>query len=489
MKKLIFALALSYTAFAQMPMEHDHNAMPGMQHDHSAMQHEQTPTSDISAVQVPDLLAQVTARKAMTLEEWQAIAARQSPMLTAARAYVRSLQAEARQSGQMPNPEVGYQGEQIRGGSYHGGEQGAYAQQRFVLGNKLGLARNAGDAEARAAQVAVEEAEARLRSNVGQAFYSALRAQAEVQVRRDLLSIAHDSVLTVRGYANVGMQDAPDVLAAEVEEESAAVEVMRAQREYLGSFRSLAALAGAQAMEVRPLQGDLQSDPVADAHALAERAVLESPTVKRAVQEVAAAEARVRVASRAYIPDLTVKAGAQWNGEEVAPQKSTGVQSFASAGITLPLWNRNQFGSEASRVEVERARADLEQAKLQVASRVAVLEQQYEGAHFAALRYRDAMLPRAQQAYTMYTQKYGQMAAPYSQVLVWQRRLGELRIASLHAWEESWRTKVALENYGLGDSAGQGDINIAMPLSSSAGAMVRSSNGSMVNAMPGSALQ
>ncbi len=89
----------------------------------------------------------------------------------------------------------------------------------------------------------------------------------------------------------------------------------------------------------------------------------------------------------------------------------------------------------------------------------------------------------------MYRENYGKMAAPYSQVLMTQRRLGELQIASLQAWEELWRAKVSLENYGLGSSVETGGSRTSGFMQSDVGAMVRSTNGAMVGAMEGQPLQ
>ncbi len=74
----------------------------------------------------------------------------------------------------------------------------------------------------------------------------------------------------------------------------------------------------------------------------------QSPTVRQAEQAVTIAEARVKGAKREVVPDLQLRAGEQENLETLAnvPGKKTGAQSFASAGIELPLWNRNQGNCE-----------------------------------------------------------------------------------------------------------------------------------------------
>ena len=79
------------------------------------------------------------------------------------------------------------------------------------------------------------------------------------------------------------------------------------------------------------------------------------PTVKQAQQQVAVAEARLKDARREVVPDLQLRAGEQQNLEALpeAPGKKTGAQSFASVGIELPLWNRNQGNKQAAEAELE----------------------------------------------------------------------------------------------------------------------------------------
>ena len=72
----------------------------------------------------------------LRLEDLEQMGLANNPTLRQADAEVRATQGRWRQAGLYPNPTVGYQGEQIRGGSFRGGEQGAFVQQDIVLGGK-----------------------------------------------------------------------------------------------------------------------------------------------------------------------------------------------------------------------------------------------------------------------------------------------------------------------------------------------------------------
>jgi outer membrane protein, heavy metal efflux system len=142
------------TAQPQQPKpQNDMGNMPGMppmQHDMSGMQMgtpQQSQSPDTHATMTlqepenpdrktgsnlpaPELLKDVAARTPMALADFQALADANNPTLRQANALVRRSQEQARQAGLYPNPSIGYQGEQIRGGSY-GGEN------RAALSNRL----------------------------------------------------------------------------------------------------------------------------------------------------------------------------------------------------------------------------------------------------------------------------------------------------------------------------------------------------------------
>jgi outer membrane protein, heavy metal efflux system len=400
----------------------------------------------------PDLLKEASARPPIALAEFLDSAARTNPTLNEAQANVRRSEAQAHQAGLYPNPTAGYQGEQIRGGEFGGGEQGGFVQQSIVLGGKLGLRRNIYEQQSRSGSIGVEEQTDRVRNDVSQAFYAALTAQAAVIVRQRLLGVAEDAVQTVHQLSNVGEADAPDVLQAEVEAEQAKVDFVGAQRQFMQEFRLLAVLAGEPDLPLSPLRGTLEAVPQLDAERQVENIVSSSPGVKRAEQEVAVAEAKLRDAKREAVPDLELRAGAQYNGELVAAEpeaKAAGVQSFATAGVSIPLWNRNQGNVEAANAELERARQDVARTRLELRGAAEPLAQSYLAAQFTAEQYRTELIPRAQRAYQLYLANYQAMAQAYPQVLVSQRTLFQLQIGYLAALHDLWATATALENFTL----------------------------------------
>ncbi len=408
----------------------------------------------VASPAAPDLLHNVTMRKPIALAQFLDWARARNPTLAEADAAVRRNRQLARQAGLYPNPSVGYSGEQIRGGAYGGGEQGAFVQQQIVLGGKLGLRRDIYNQQAQAAQSGEDAQQTRVAASVQQAFYQALAAQQTVVLRQKLMHVAEDAAATAKQLANVGQADAPDVLQAEVEGEQAAVEFTTAQHSFLAAFAQLAALANQPELPASPLASSpgssLETPPALDPNQQATQAIANSPVLAQAQREVAVAEARIRDAKREAVPDVTVQAGEQWSGEQTGTTLApAGPMSFASASVNLPLWNRNQGNVQAAQAELARAQAAVTRTTLALHAQTGPLAEQYSAARYTAERYRAELIPRAQQAYELYRTKYAQMASAYPQVLVSQRTLFQLQLAYLQALANEWSAAIALQNYGL----------------------------------------
>src|SRR5579864_2683136 len=183
-------------------------------------------------------------QKTISLEELQQMALKHNPTLAQAIANIRAAEGRKQQSGLYPNPTVGYQGEEIRGGSFRGGEQGFFVQQNIVTAGKLGLNRNIFEQEKRQAETEAEEQKLRVITNVKMSYIQALAAQQTLELRRSLSKLAQDTVGTSRQLANVGQADAPDVLEAEIEAQQADLALTMAEQNQQRVWKELTAVVG-----------------------------------------------------------------------------------------------------------------------------------------------------------------------------------------------------------------------------------------------------
>src|SRR6195256_4189516 len=362
-------------------------------------------------------LAQTPAseQKTITLEELQQMALENNPTFAQSSANIQAAEGRKKQSGSYPNPTVGYQGEQIRGGSFHGGEQGFFIQQDIVLGGKLGLNRKIFDQELKQAETEAEEQKVRVVTNVRMSYIQALAAQQTLELRHNLSKLADDGVETSHQLANVGQADAPDVLESEVEAQQAQLAVTMAEQNQRRVWKALAAVVGNPHIPLMKLEGKLEDTPPVNAAELVEKIVNESPAVRIAELGVKRAEAALAREKREPIPDLQLRGGMQQNGELLsAPSgKAVGLQGFADVGVRIPIFNRNQGNIATAKADAERTKREVERVKLVLRERAASVVQMYTFSQTAVERYKNQMIPRAQKAYEMYTKKYKEMAAAY----------------------------------------------------------------------------
>ena len=393
----------------------------------------------------------VAEQKTITLEELQQMALQKNPTFGQSAANIQAAEGRKKQSGLYPNPIVGYQGEQIRGGSFHGGEQGFFVQQDIVLGGKLGLNRKIFDQELKQAETEAEEQRIRVITNVRISYIQALAAQQTLELRHNLSKLADDAVETSRQLTNVGQADTPDVLESEVEAQQAELAVTMAEQNQQRVWKALAAVVGNPRLPLTRVEGKLEDTPSVNPDELVEKIVEESPAVRIAELGVKRAEAAFARARRESIPDLQLRGGMQQNGEMLPDGRFVGLQGFADLGVRIPIFNRNQGNVAIAKADAERAKREVERVKLVLRERAASAVQNYAFSQTAVDRYKNQMIPRAQRAYELYAKKYQEMAAAYPQVLIAQRTLIQLEVSYVTALETFATSSVSLQSYLLTD--------------------------------------
>ena len=389
----------------------------------------------------------------VTLEELQQMALTNNPTLRQARAGVRAAAGRTRQAGLWPNPTVGYTGEEIRGGSFGGGQQGAFVQQNVILGGKLGLDRKVFTEEGKQAEAEAEEQRLRVENGVRIAFYESLAAQQMVEMRRRLSALANDAVETTEQLFNVGQADQPDVLQAQVEADEADLAIVSAEQEQQRAWRVLAAVVGKADLPLARLNGSLEELPQVDPDQTLQTILRDSPAVKIAQLGITRSDAQLARAHRENVPDLSIRAGYLNNREQLGsvPPKAVGSEGFAEVGVNLRLFNRNQGNIEIAKADQDRANSELQRVSLVLQQLAAPILQSYTSSRAIADRYKTRTLPNARKAYELYLNKYHEGAAAYPQVLIAQRTLFQLEANYIGTLENVWINAATLQGLLLTD--------------------------------------
>src|ERR1700719_4129573 len=472
--RLIFALLLATTSLMAQQFIPPQNSITAAQRFALA--------GDTSQEEQPQKAHDVAANRSggMTLEQLQQMALANNPTLAQAKAGVTAAAGRTLQAALWPNPTVGYVGEEVRGGSYGGGQHGVFIQQNVILGSKLDLARKVRSEEGKQAVAEAEEQRLRVENGVRIAFYQSLAAQQMLETRKTLSGLAKDAADTTQQLFNVGQADQPDLLQAQVEADEADLAVIAAEQEQRRASRVLTSVVGKPAMELTKLEGNLEDLPQINADEVIETILRDSPAVKIAQLESSRADLALARANRETVPDISFRAGYLNNREDVGsiPPKGVGSEGFAEVGLNLHIFNRNQGNIEAAKADRERAQFEVQRVSLSLRRLAAPVLQSYSTSRSIAERYKQRTLPNAQKAYDLYLHKYHEGAAAYPQVLIAQRTLFQLQTAYISALENAWMGVAALQALLLTDPldlpATPGELNrpvreINMPVAETPG--------------------
>src|SRR5262249_22296973 len=132
----------------------------------------------------------------LTLADLQRLALSNSPLIRQAAADVDAARGAAQQAGAYPNPQVGYEGDNINSGAT-AGFQGGFIDQVIKTGGKLRLTREAAQIDLANAQHAFRRAQTDLLAQVRGQFFAVLVALENIRVNRALVEFA-DKVYQVQ---------------------------------------------------------------------------------------------------------------------------------------------------------------------------------------------------------------------------------------------------------------------------------------------------
>ena len=391
---------------------------------------------------------------AITLSELELLALENNPTPRAAQAGIEAARGRARQAGAWPNPVIGYSGEELKTGELDArGAHGLFVEQTIPLGGKLGLGRQVFERSAERAEAVLDLQRQRVLSTVRTLFYETLTAERRVEVRERLAALASEAVGITAQLFNVGAADRPDYLEIQIEARRAQLELNGAKNRAFAAHQQLAAITGRPDVATRPLSASIdQSIPELERDAAVRAIVEQSPQIRAARAELARTQAVTAQSRRTTFPDLFIRAGAARNrerGEDTG--RPIGWEGQLEAGLSIPLYNRNQGGIVAARAEETRAQSEVRRMELSLQSQGAAEFSMYLTALRASESYREEILPQAEEAYRLYLTRYREMAAAYPQVLVAQRTLFEMSVDYLRNLEDAWRSALRIQGYLAGE--------------------------------------
>jgi cobalt-zinc-cadmium efflux system outer membrane protein len=397
----------------------------------------------------------VAAERPLSLTDLEQMALQNNPTLAQAEAAIRAAEGRQVQAGLMPNPIVGYAGEELAFRALgEKSEHLGFIEQTIPLGGKLRKSRQIFAQEKLQTEQDAAAQRQRILNGVQMLYYRALGAEQLIEVRTQLARLAREAVKITSELYNVGQADRPDAAQIRIEAQRAELDLMMAENARDQVWQELAAVTGNPFLKSAPLIGEIEKGlPALDQAALLNQLLASSPEIKRAQAGVERARASVSRAKAEVAPDLFVRGGIGYNREllekEIPGARRTGPEAQVEIGLRIPLWNRNQGGIATAGAELEMAEREVRRVELLLRARFASSFRNYLNALRVATRYEQQIVPEAQNAYDTYLRNFRGMAAAYPQVLIAQRTLFQVRAEYVEALVNAWQNAVLLRGYLL----------------------------------------
>lgn len=380
------------------------------------------------------------ASQPFTLNALIELARASHPDLVTARARVEMARGRLIQAGLYPNPTLTWESADVGAGRTPG-QQGPVIAQQIIPSVKVRLA------EAAAAHgVSVADWQALVSwytvvTRIRTAYYSWLAAKAEVDVTEELVRLAGSTLEAAQKLQQAGVGTRPDVLRAQVERDQMQLQVDVA-RQRLDAARALLAIAvGVPTLPCGPTDGSL--DALAPEYCW--DLVAQLVTDRNA--EVLAAQSGILQAERALqrarvepVPNMQVSARPFYSYADHHAEYTV------SAGVTLPVFNRNQGGIHEAEADLVRTRAELRSVQLRLTERLALAFQRYLTAGRQVEALSGHIVPAARESLQLIQAGYQRGDPKYDYVAVFQalRVLAQARLQYVQAFGQRWQAAVEI---------------------------------------------
>lgn len=384
----------------------------------------------------------------LTLDRLEEMALVHNPSIARFQAAVTAARGNWLQVGLPPNPTVGYEGQQLGSGG-RAEQHGIMVGQEFVRGGKLQLSRQVAAQEVARAQQQLAAQQQRVITDVRIAFYEILLAKQQLDVAQEIERISEAGTRAAETLLQAKEVGRIDVLQAQLERENARILTQNARNRYTAAWQGLTAVLGVPEMPPQPIAGDVEAARASfEWQPSLNRLLSSSPEISAAVVNIERARWSVERARAEPRPNVTVDA--------VYNVVDNGIDGDDDANITVsvpvPLWNRNQGAISQAQAEVTMAHRALEQLELRLQSELAPVFERYANARSQVQRYRETILPAANETLELTRRSYEAGETGYVNLLTVQRTFSQTNLSYLQALRELRVAEVELEGLLLRNS-------------------------------------
>jgi cobalt-zinc-cadmium efflux system outer membrane protein len=381
----------------------------------------------------------LASEQTLRIGDLETIALTNNPTIAQAARRVDALDGKYVQVGLLPNPIIGYQGEEM-GDEGAAGQQGMFVGQRFVTAGKLGLNRAVVSHEIERARQELQIQRMRVINAVRGRAYDTIVAQRAVTLNEQLVAIGKEGVKTAEQLRQGKVVSRIDVLQARVEGNSAKLALSNARNEHKAAWQRLAVVMGVPEMNPISLTADLgEAVPDLFWDDTVSRLLAESPELARARSGVERARCALARAQAGRTPDVDVEAAVRYNNATESTIASIGI------GVPLQIFDRNQGNISRAHAELSAAQREVRRVQLVLQDRLAVVFKRYANARQQTRQYKAEILPDAESSLDLVRTGYQQGEFGYLDLLTSQRTYFRVNLAYLESLRGLWLSAVEIE--------------------------------------------
>jgi cobalt-zinc-cadmium efflux system outer membrane protein len=344
----------------------------------------------------PNIAPQMAAGgQPIALVELQRIAQAENPLLRSASAAIRAAEGSTVQAGLLPNPIVGFSGDNIDQ-NRTSGQLGGFVSQEFVFLCKIRLAQAVAQADRDLANQTYRTIENEVIAGVRRGYFAVLAAQETMRVQEALGRFTDEVYRVQVDLVRSGQSAAYEPLQLRVMAYQSRAQLVQARNRYVAAWKQLAATVGRPDMPPLLLAGSIdQPMPLIRHEALRAKILAGHTSIAAARIALDKAHKALRLAETNRIPNVTVAGTVQHDNTTGLGNTTYNV----SVGVPVPIFNRNQGNILRARAGVEKAAADIAALENDLSAKLAYAFERYDNQRRLVVWYRDRILPDQVLAY------------------------------------------------------------------------------------------
>jgi cobalt-zinc-cadmium efflux system outer membrane protein len=392
----------------------------------------------------------------ISLSELQDIALQWNPTLAQAAAGVESERGSYQQVGLYPNPQVGYLNNSASPSSAVQ-SNGVFLSQEFVTANKLKLARVWEGHELNRIGWEAEAQRIRVLNDLEIRYYEVLGAQQTVFAAQTLEKVAERGLTTAETLFENKEGAKGDVLQATIQLETVRVNKEDALYRHHAAWQQLANVVGDPGLQPALLDGTLEGDvPTLDFEQSLEELLANSPQITSSQAALDHARAEWQLARAQAIPNVTLQVVLERDNATKSTQASTLV------ALPVPLFNRNQGNVYRTMADIRAAEAEISRVKLVLRDLLAESFRRYRVNRLQVERFRDKILPAAEENMELASVGYQSGERSFLEVLTARQTYFQAKLAYVESWTELRKAIVEIEGLQLTGGLNPAEIGAAI---------------------------